>query len=700
MRLCPIERVRNIGLMAHIDAGKTTTTERMLYFTGITYKMGEVDEGTAVMDWMVQEQERGITITAAATTCFWQDHRINIIDTPGHVDFTAEVERSLRVLDGAIIILCAVGGVESQSETVWRQADKYRVPRIIYVNKMDRLGAEPKRAVEEIKTRLGARPLPIQIPLGTESHFQGVIDLVGKREIVWKSDLAGADFEVRPVSPEYQDEVELKRKEMLEILSEVDDELMKKYLEDENIEPGEIKKAIRKGTLDLRFYPVLFGASFRNKGIYPLLDAIVDYLPSPVDIPPVKGYHPVNNHEETRKASDSENFCSLVFKIMNDAFLGNLAFFRVYSGKLKVGSYVYNATKGQEERVTRLLEMHANKRREINEVYAGDIAAFGGMKSLSTGDTLCLKSRPILLEPPTFPEPVVSATIEPKGKADHQRLLGTLQKFMAEDPTFRVVQDPMTGQTLVEGMGELHLEIIMDRLAREFGLQARLGRPQVAYKETITREAQAENTFIRQVAGKGQFGQCLIKIEPLPRGKGFEFINHLKPHVIPEEFVTEIEKGIREAMEAGLVAGYPVTDLRANLLEASYHEDDSVAIAYKIAASLAFKEAGGKAEPVILEPIMKLEIATPDEYVGGLVGDINSRRGRIEAIEIKGSSRVIRAFVPLAEMFGYATVIRTITQGRGAFSLEFSAYEPTPAGVQEEIKARVEGRIPFSEARR
>jgi elongation factor G len=686
--------------MAHIDAGKTTTTERILYFTGITYKMGEVDEGTAVMDWMAQEQERGITITAAATTCFWQDHRINIIDTPGHVDFTAEVERSLRVLDGAIIILCAVGGVESQSETVWRQADKYRVPRIIYVNKMDRLGAEPRRVVEEVKTRLGARPLVLQVPLGTESNFQGVVDLVGRKEIVWRDDLAGTNFEARPVSPEYEEEVEQKRREMLEMLSEVDDELMKKYLEDEDIQPEEIKRAIRKGTIDLKFYPVLFGASFRNKGIQPLLDGIVDYLPSPVDIPPVKGYHPRTNQEEIRKASDSESFCALVFKIMNDAFLGNLAYFRVYSGKLKVGSYVYNATKDQEERVTRLLEMHANKRREINEVYAGDIAAFGGMKGLSTGDTLCLKSRPILLEPPIFPEPVVSATIEPKTKADHQRLVSALEKFMSEDPTFRLVHDPMTGQTLVQGMGELHLEIIMDRLSREYGLRARLGRPQVAYKETITRESTGEGTFIRQLAGKGQYGHCVIKIEPLPRGKGFEFVNLLKSHAIPEEFVTEIERGIREAMEAGLVAGYPVTDLRASLLEANYHEDDSIAIAYKIAASLAFKQAGEKAGPVILEPIMKLEIVTPDEYVGGLVGDINARRGRIEAIEIKGSSRVLRAFVPLAEMFGYATILRTITQGRGSFSLEFSAYEPTPPDVQNEIKARVEGRIPFNEVRR
>ncbi|MGB9864302.1 MAG: elongation factor G [Candidatus Saccharicenans sp.] len=700
MRSCPIDRVRNIGFMAHIDAGKTTTTERILYYTGITYKMGEVDEGTAVMDWMVQEQERGITITAAATTCYWRDHRINIIDTPGHVDFTAEVERSLRVLDGAIIILCAVGGVESQSETVWRQADKYRVPRIVYVNKMDRLGADPQRAVEEIRTRLGARPLPIQVPLGTEDKFRGVIDLVEQQEIVWENDLLGTNFEKRPVSKEFKEEVERKRKEMLEMLSEVDDELMRKYLEDEEISAEEIKRAIRKGTIGLKFYPVLFGASFRNKGVHPLLDAIVDYLPSPVDIPPVKGYHPRTHQEEIRKASDSEPFCALVFKIMNDPFLGSLAYFRVYSGKLKNGASVYNATKDQEERVTRILEMHANKRREIDEVYAGEIAALGGMKTLSTGDTLCLKSRPLLLEPPTFPEPVVSATIEPKTKADHQRLYSALERFMAEDPTFKVVQDPMTGQTLVRGMGELHLEIIMDRLVREFGVQARLGRPQVAYKETITQTAEGEGKFIRQVAGKGQYGHCLIRIEPLERGKGFEFVNSLKSGILPPEFIAEIEKGIREAMEAGLVAGFPVTDVRAVLIDSSYHEVDSVAIAYKIAGSLAFKEAGNKANPVILEPIMKLEIVTPDEYVGGLVGDINARRGRIEAMEIKGSSRVIRAFVPLSEMFGYATVLRTITQGRGSFSLEFFRYEPTPPNVQEEIKARIEGRIPFSEARR
>jgi len=686
--------------MAHIDAGKTTTTERILYFTGITYKMGEVDEGTAVMDWMVQEQERGITITAAATTCYWRNHRINIIDTPGHVDFTAEVERSLRVLDGAIIILCAVGGVESQSETVWRQADKYRVPRIVYVNKMDRLGADPKRAVAEIRTRLGARPLPIQIPVGVEDKFQGVVDLVEKKEIVWRSELLGTDFEVKPVSEELREEVELRRREMLEVLSEVDDELMRKYLDEEQISSEEIKKAIRKGTVELRFFPVVFGASFRNKGVHLLLDAIVGYLPSPADIPPIKGYHPRTHQEETRKSADNEHFCALIFKIMNDPFLGNLAYFRVYSGKLKTGTSVYNATKDREERVTRLLEMHANKRKEINEVFAGDIGALGGMKTLSTGDTLCLKSRPILLEPPTFPEPVVSATIEPKTKADHQKLSSALERFMAEDPTFRIVQDQMTGQTLAQGMGELHLEIIMDRLAREFGIQARLGRPQVAYKETITGEAEGEGKFTRQVGGKGQYGHCVIKIAPLERGKGFEFINQLKPGTVPIEFISEIEKGVREAMEAGLVAGFPITDLKVTLVNGSYHEVDSVAIAYKIAASMAFKEAGTKAVPVILEPIMKLEIVTPDDYVGGLVGDINARRGRVEAMELKGGSRVIRAFVPLAEMFGYATVLRTITQGRGAFSLEFFRYEQTPPEVQKEIVARIEGRIPFDEARR
>jgi len=695
MRSYPVENVRNIGIMAHIDAGKTTTTERILFYTGITYKMGEVDEGTAVMDWMVQEQERGITITSAATTCYWNGHRINIIDTPGHVDFTAEVERSLRVLDGAIAILCGVGGVEPQSETVWRQADKYRVPRIVFVNKMDRVGADPERAVEQLRTRVAARPLPVQIPMGREDGFRGVIDLIERKEIDWGKDILGTDFEVREVSEERRDLVEGKRQEMIETISETDDSLMQKYVDGEEISVREIKGAIRKGTIGLKFVPVLYGASFRNKGVHPLLDAIVDYLPSPVDIPPVVGRHPRTQLPETRSASDGEPFSALVFKSMNDPFLGNLAFFRVYSGKAHLGSLIYNSAKDEEEKLSRLLEMHANKRKEIKEVYAGDIAAMGSMKNLATGDTLCLKSRPIVLESIRFPEPVISATIEPRSKTDHARLANALAKFTKEDPTLKVIRDPMTGQTLLKGMGELHLDIIMDRMEREFGVQANLGKPQVAYKETVQIPAEGEGKYIRQAGGKGLYGHCRISIEPIARGKGFEFADKTRGGVIPREFISDIETGIREAMEAGLLAGFPVTDLRATLLDGSYHEVDSSPIAYKIAGSLALKEAGRKANPVILEPIMNLEVISPDGYLGDISGDINSRRGRIEGMELRGGSRVIRIFVPLSDMFGYATVLRTITQGRGVFSMEFHQYEKAPANVQQEIIARIEGRSPL-----
>jgi elongation factor G len=695
MRSYPVENVRNIGIMAHIDAGKTTTTERILFYTGITYKMGEVDEGTAVMDWMVQEQERGITITSAATTCYWNSHRINIIDTPGHVDFTAEVERSLRVLDGAIAILCGVGGVEPQSETVWRQADKYRVPRIVYVNKMDRVGADPERAVEQLRTRVAALPLPVQIPMGREDGFRGVIDLVERKEIDWGKDILGTDFEVREVSEESRDLVEEKRQKMIETISETDDSLMQKYLDGEKISVREIKGAIRKGTIGLKFVPVLYGASFRNKGVHPLLDAIVDYLPSPVDIPPVVGHHPRTWVPEIRAASDSEPFSALVFKIMNDPFLGNLAFFRVYSGKARLGSLIYNSAKDEEEKLSRLLEMHANKRKEVKEVYAGDIAAMGSMKSLSTGDTLCLKSRPIVLESIKFPEPVISATIEPRSKTDHAKLANALARFTKEDPTLKVMQDPMTGQTLLKGMGELHLDIIMDRMEREFGVQANLGKPQVAYKETVQAPAEGEGKYIRQTGGKGLYGHCRISIEPIARGKGFEFADKTRGGVLPREFISDVETGIREAMEAGLVAGFPVTDLKATLLGGSYHEVDSTPIAYKIAGSLALKEAGRKANPVILEPIMSLEVISPDDYLGDIAGDINSRRGRIEGMELRGGARVIRIFVPLSDMFGYATVLRTLTQGRGVFSMEFHQYEKTPANVQEEIIARIEGRLPL-----
>lgn len=688
-----IERVRNIGILAHIDAGKTTTTERILFYTGITYKIGEVDEGTAVMDWMAQEQERGITITSAATTCFWKNYQINIIDTPGHVDFTVEVERSLRVLDGAIVILCGVGGVEAQSETVWRQADRYKVPRIVYINKMDRIGVNPEKAIEEMKETFSARPLVIQIPLGREENFRGVIDLVEMKEVDWGDDLLGTKFEVRDISDEHKKEVQMKRNEMLERLSDVDDVLMEKYLDESEISPEEIKKAIRKGTISLQFVPILYGASFKNKGVHPLLDAITNYLPSPLDIPPVKGHHPRTFNVETRKASDEEPFSALVFKIMNDPFVSTLSFFRVYSGKAKVGSTIYNSTKGEEERISRLLEMHSNKRKEIKEVHAGDIAALGSMKNFSTGDTLCMRNHPIVLEPIKFPEPVVSALIEPKSRTEHSKLAEALEKLTKEDPTFKVVQDSMTGQTLVCGMGELHLEVLIDRMAREFGVLANLRKPQVAYKETITSSSEGEGRYIRQTGGRGQYGHCKIMIEPLKRGKGFEFVDRIKAGRIPKEFVPSIKKGIKEAIEIGILAGFPVTDVKATVVDGSYHEVDSTSIAFKIAGSLAFKEAASRANPVLLEPVMSLVVISPNKYLGDIVGDIKSRRGRIEEMELRGGSRVIKIFVPLAEMFGYATDIRTITQGRGVFSMEFFRHEQLPTPVMEEIIARIEGRI-------
>jgi elongation factor G len=694
MRSCPVERVRNIGILAHIDAGKTTTTERILFYTGNTYKMGEVDEGTAVMDWMVQEQERGITITSAATTCHWNDHRVNIIDTPGHVDFTAEVERSLRVLDGAIIILCGVGCVEPQTETVWRQADRYRVPRIVYINKMDRVGADPETAVKMIRTRLNARPLVIQTPLGREETFRGVIDLVGMKEIDWGSDLLGTDFAVREISEENKEEARARRNEMIEILSDVDDALMEKYLSGAEISAPEIKRAIRKGTISLQFVPVLMGASFRNKGVHPLLDAIVDFLPSPQDILPVVGHHPRTLEPEIRKAADAEPFSALVFKIMTDPFIGSLAYFRVYSGKAKIGTVLYNSSKDEEERVSRLLEMHANKRKELKEVYAGDIAALASMKKLSTGDTLCLRSQPIVLESIKFPDPVISATIEPRAKVEHAKLAGALKKLIREDPTFKVAQDPQTGQTLVYGMGELHLEIIMDRLNREFGVQTHLGKPQVAYKETLLQPAEGEGQYIRQTGGRGQYGHCRIAVQPLERGKGFVFADEKRGGAIPREYVSSVRDGVREAMEVGILAGFPLVDVKVTLIDGTWHEVDSTPLAFKIAGSLAFRDAAAAAKPVLLEPLMQLEVVTPDDYLGGIVGDLNARRGKIGGMEMRGGSRVIKGLVPLAEMFGYATVLRTLTQGRGVFSMEFFRYEIAPPQVAEEIIARIEGRIP------
>jgi elongation factor G len=680
--------------MAHIDAGKTTTTERILFFTGITYKMGEVDEGTAVMDWMALEQERGITITSAATTCYWEDHRINIIDTPGHVDFTAEVERSLRVLDGAIIILCGVGGVEPQSETVWRQADRYKVPRIVYINKMDRVGVDPEKAIEQMRTRIAANPLVIQIPLGREEKFRGVIDLVEMKEIDWGDGLLGTEFEVRDISEEYKSEAQEKRNAMIEQLSDMDDLLMEKYVHGTDIKAEEIKQAIRKATNSLQLVPVIFGASFKNKGVHSLLDAVLDYLPSPLDIPPVKGHHPRTSNIETRRASDDEPFSALVFKITNDPHVGTLSFIRVYSGKAKVGSSVYNATKEEEERISRLLEMHSNKRKDIKEVYAGDIVALSSMKNLSTGDTLCLRSHPLILEQIRFPEPVISAYIEPKSKKEHTKLAESLAKFTREDPTFKIMQDPMTGQTLVYGMGELHLEVLMDRMEREFGVRANLGKPQVAYKETIAALSEGESKYVRQTGGRGQYGHCKIIVEPLKRGAGFEFVDDTKRGVIPKEFIPSVEKGVKEAMETGVIAGFPVTDIKVTLIDGSFHEVDSSSIAFKISGSLAFKDAVSKGNPILLEPKMSLEVVSPDEYLGDIVGDINARRGKIEEMEMRGGSRVLKALVPLEEMFGYATTLRTLTQGRGVFSMEFFRYDTIPSPIMEDIIARVEGRVP------
>jgi len=694
-RKTPIQQVRNIGIMAHIDAGKTTTTERILFYTGITHKIGEVDEGTAVMDWMAQEQERGITITSAATTCSWRDCRINIIDTPGHVDFTVEVERSLRVLDGAVVILCGVGGVEAQSETVWRQADRYHIPKIIYVNKMDRVGVNPEKAVAEVQEKLASNPLVIQLPLGREETFRGVIDLVEMKEVNWGQDLLGTKFVIEEISPEYRNEAEQKRNEMLEKLSDVDDTLMERYIEGKVISPEDIRKAIRKGTIALKLVPVLFGASFKNKGVHPLLDAVVDFLPSPQDVPPVTGHHPRTMEVETRRAADDEPFSALVFKIMNDPFVGTLSFIRVYSGKTRVGASVYNSSKEEEERITRILEMHSNKRKDIEELYAGDIAALGSMKNLSTGDTLCARNRPIVLESIVFPEPVVSAHIEPKSRSEHVKMFEALAKLTKEDPTFKVMPDPMTGQTLVHGMGELHLEILMDRMEREFGVKANLGKPQVAYKETIARRAQGEGKYDRMLGGKAQYGHCRIEIEPLERGGKFQFHSFTRGNAMPEEFISSLEDGVREAMEAGVLAGFPVADVKVTLLDGSYDEENSTAMAFKIAGSLAFRDASSKAHPVLLEPVMTLVVLMPDEYLGDAVSDINTRRGKIEEVGFKGGSRFIKARVPLAEMFGYATALRTFTQGRGVFSLEFYRYDPVPSKIMDAIIARIEGRIPL-----
>jgi elongation factor G len=693
-RQYPLDKIRNIGIMAHIDAGKTTTTERILYYTGRSYKIGEVDEGTATMDWMVQEQERGITITSAATTCFWRDCRINIIDTPGHVDFTVEVERSLRVLDGTVAILDAVAGVEPQTETVWRQADKYRVPRIVYVNKMDRTGADFYRALDMIRTRLGAVPVAIQLPLGKEDGFRGVIDLVDEAALLWPEDGQGQTFERVPVPADQVAIVKEYRERMLEALSEVDEGLMEKYLGDAKIPREEVQAALRAGTLAMKMVPVVCGASFRNKGVQPLLDAVVDYLPSPLDIPPVQGVNSETREPEVRLAADGEPFAALAFKLMNDPYVGQLTFLRVYSGTLEAGEHVLNSSQQKRERIGRLLRMHANKREEIEGVAAGDIAAAVGLKFARTGDTLCDPDHPIVLEAMDFPEPVIAVAIEPRTKADEDRLGLALSRLALEDPTFKVTVDAETNQTIISGMGELHLEIIVDRLLREFKVEANVGKPQVAYRETIRRKAAARGRFVRQTGGRGQYGDVEIEIEPVEAGKGFIFENKIVGGAIPREYIPPVEKGIREAMESGVLAGYPMVDIQVSLLDGSYHEVDSSEMSFKIAGSMAFKEAVRKAAPVLLEPIMQVEVVTPEEYMGAVHGDLAARRGRIVSMEARGSSQVIRAAVPLSSMFGYATDLRSLTQGRATYTMQFARYEEVPSGLAEEIMAKVAGRAP------
>jgi elongation factor G len=684
--------------MAHIDAGKTTTTERILYYTGITYKLGEVHEGTAVMDWMEQEQERGITITSAATTCFWREHRINIIDTPGHVDFTAEVERSLRVLDGAVAVFDAVGGVEPQSETVWRQADKYRVPRICFVNKMDRVGADFPAALEQIERKLGANPVALQLPLGCEEAFSGVVDVVGMRALRYVGETLGAEFQVEEIPEGMIEEARRLHERLIEKVSEVDDALLEKYVGGEPISEAEIKAALRKRVISsvrgekAPFVPVLCGSAFKNKGVQPLLDAVVDYLPSPEDIPPVGGADPRNEKPVERPPADSAPFAALAFKIMTDPFVGQLAFIRVYSGVVASGAMVLNATKGKTERVGRLLKMHANKREEIKEVYAGDIAAAVGLRSVGTGDTICAERHPVVLESMVFPEPVITLAIEPRTKADQEKLGAGLGKLQAEDPTFRVQTDADTGQTVIRGMGELHLEIIVDRLKREFGVEASVGRPQVAYKETLTTPAEAEGRYVRQTGGRGQYGHVKLRIAPRKPGEGFEFLNEIVGGAIPREFIKPVEEGIREALSAGVLAGYPVDDVSVVLYDGSYHEVDSSELAFKIAGSIGFKEAARRANPVLLEPVMRVEVVVPEEYMGDIMGDLSARRGKITSMEARGGTQIVNARVPLSEMFGYATDLRSRTQGRATYTMHFDRYEQAPQTVSEEVVARIQGR--------
>jgi elongation factor G len=690
-----LNKFRNIGIMAHIDAGKTTTTERILYYTGITHKIGEVHEGTATMDWMEQEQERGITITSAATTCFWErngvDHRINIIDTPGHVDFTMEVERSLRVLDGAVAVFDGVAGVEPQSETVWRQADKYGVPRICFINKLDRAGASFERSFESIITRLGANPVALQIPIGSEDQFKGVVDLITMKGLIWNDESKGAEFETIEIPSDLQEVAKAAREKLIEAVASVDDGLMHKYIEGEEISEEEIRKALRKGTIEIKLVPVVTGSAFKNKGVQTLLDAVVDYLPSPLDIPPVEGANPKNGQVETRPPDASAPFAGLVFKIMADKHLGQLSFVRIYSGTIKAGSYAYNSIKDNKERVGRLMRMHANKREDIDEASAGEIIAIGGMKQVTTGDTICDDNKPIVLEAMEFPAPVIRVAVEPKTRQDQDKLGVALNRLAQEDPSFNVSTDQETGQTIIAGMGELHLEIIVDRMKREFGVEANVGKPQVAYRETITQAAPGKEIYKKQTGGRGQFGHVEIEIEPAP-GQGFIFENEITGGAIPREYIKPVEQGIRDAMERGFLAGYEMVDVKVRLVFGNYHEVDSDERSFHIAGSLAFQDALKKAKPVLLEPIMRVEVVTPNDYTGAVNGDLNSRRGRIESMEPRvGGAQVITAFVPLSEMFGYTTDLRSATQGRATSTMHFERYEQAPKNIAEEVIAKVQG---------
>jgi elongation factor G len=697
-RAYPLEKVRNIGIIAHIDAGKTTVSERILFYTGVSYKIGEVHEGTTVMDWMEQERERGITITAAATTCFWipirekgnkdKEYRINLIDTPGHIDFTVEVKRSLRVLDGAVVVFDGVAGVEPQSETNWRYADEYNVPRICFINKLDRMGASFENSLKSIYERLTLNAIPLQLPIGLESNFRGVVDLLENKAFEFRGDYGERVVEV-PIPEEMKSEVEERRHQVIEKIVDTDDELMEMYLNNQEIDVERLRKALRKAVLQNKLVPVLCGSALKNKGVQFILDAVVDYLPSPLDLPPVRGTHPKTGEEILRRPSDEEPFTALAFKIATDPYVGNLTYFRVYAGSLKRGSYILNATKEEQERAGRIIRMHANQREEVEEVYAGEIAALVGLKNTTTGDTLCDPNHPIVLEKITFPEPVIGVRIEPKTKADQEKMGIALRKLAEEDPTFRIKKDEETDETIIQGMGELHLEIIVDRMKREFGVEANVGRPQVAYKETITTEAQAEGKYIRQSGGRGQYGHVWLKIRPLERGKGFVFIDAIKGGIIPSEFIPAVEKGVREAMDKGIIAGYPVVDVEVTLYDGSFHEVDSSELAFKIAGSIAFQEAAKNAKPVLLEPIMKVQVIIPQEFLGEVSGDLNSRRGKIEALGERLGIKIIDALVPLAEMFGYATTLRSLTQGRGNFTMEFSHYEIVPQNIAQSI---IEGR--------